>query len=113
MPAIPGFETWLAEHRGAYALTNVMTQVSTALHVDSRHLRAKGKPQWITDARQIYCYFARNLTKASYNEIAIKIGRMHSSVISAERNIKNKLYIQDERITEKIALVYEHMTSAN
>lgn len=107
LPAIPGFDSWLVQSRGSYALSQVMMQVSAALHVETRHLRAKAKPQWITDARQIYCFFARNLTRASYNEIAMKICCMHPSVITAERNIRDKLAVQDEKIVEKINLVYQ------
>lgn len=106
--SIPGFDLWLAQNKGNYALSNVMAQVSAALHVEMRHLRAKTKPQWITDARQIYCFFARNLTCASYTEIAMKVCCMHPSVISAERNIRDKLLVQDEKIVEKINMVYQH-----
>ncbi|BAV09385.1 hypothetical protein FLA_5433 [Filimonas lacunae] len=107
--AIPGFDMWLTENKGAYAPSHVMALVSSALKVEMRYLRAKEKPQWITDARQIYCFFARYLTQASYNEIGTKIGRLHSSVITAERNIQNKLSVKDERIVDKVATVYQYM----
>lgn len=109
LPGIPGFEIWLAENKGNYALSNVSTLVCEALHVNMTHLRARAKPQWITDARQIYCYLARNLTNASYTEIAMKICRMHPSVISAEKNIKDKISVQDEKIVEKISIVYQYL----
>lgn len=107
-PANPDFEMWLVENKGNFALSSVAAVVCEALRVDIKHLRARDKPQWITDARQIYCYMARNLTNASYNEIAMRICRMHPSVISAERNIKDKIAIQDEIIVEKVNIVYSY-----
>lgn len=113
LPEISGFEIWLAENKGNYALSNVASVVCEALRVDISHLRARDKPQWITDARQIYCYMARNLTRASYNEIAMRICRMHPSVISAERNITDKIAIQDEKIVEKVGMVYQYFKQSH
>lgn len=69
---------------------NIMDVVCDHFNVSENDIKSKNRQQELVHARHIIMYLCRNLTDATYKEIASYIGnRDHSTVIHGERTISD------------------------
>ncbi len=67
----------------------ILVQCATACDVKPSVAKSKSRKQELVFARQFYCFFARKLTKKSYEQIGALVNLDHASVLHACKVIKN------------------------
>ena len=74
------------------SLLDIEKAVCKRLGIDSKTLRTPTRARSVSHARMLAMYLARQLTKASANEIARHFGyKSHSMVIAAEKKVRQWL----------------------
>ena len=80
----------------------IIAKTAEYYHLRTSDIRSRRKTRNIVVPRQIAMYLARHLTNCSYPDIADKFGgKDHSTVIYAEKKIKNAL-LEDSKIQDVI-----------
>lgn len=78
--------------RHAVTPDRVVAATCTALGVSSGEMGAKGRHPRVVFARAVAAYLSRELTNASYPEIARAIGRpTHSTIVAADKKLRARL----------------------
>jgi chromosomal replication initiator protein len=73
--------------------------ISDYFAVSKEQIIAHTRKKEIAYARHMFCYFARNKTRRSLEEIASVINKDHSSVFHGNKKINNLLMYEDVRET--------------
>lgn len=82
-------------------LINILELCSNTFNIEKSVIVGKKRLAKIVIARQFYCYFARNYTNCTLQEIGSFIKKDHATVIHAVNSIDNYLYIKDKFIIQK------------
>lgn len=81
---------------------------ATAQHFTLRiaDLKGRRRTKSLTLPRFVACYVARKLTRCSYPEIGVAIGRDHTSVLYAVQQVESRMD-SDPRLANAVARVSE------
>ena len=91
-------------------LSDVFTCVEKITGIDKDILKSRSRIVNVTDARHLFCYFARIYTNLSLSLIGESINRNHSSVLHAFRKVDkmkdaDKYYIRSVSQMKKLLKV--------
>ncbi len=97
-------------YRKKFTKEEVLESVCQALHITRDKMLLRGKPQWLTEARQIYFFFCNETCDETLIAYSLEVNCIsHTSVLHGWQNITDKLEIGDDIITEKVTLVYKNL----
>ena len=74
----------------------VLSMICTALEIEPELIKSNCRKLECIIPRQLYCYFARMMTVASFEEIGKVINKSHSNVLQACRKVKNNIEAKDK-----------------
>ena len=101
-------------YKGNFSRQEILEALCRGLKVTKEQLTSRSKPQWLTEARQIYFFFCVTICTDHLIEYALEIGcPFHTSVLYGHKNISEKLDINDEQITEKVLLTLKELIGNN
>jgi len=91
----PMFETNSDDVHSFETPESVLIEICRILDMPPHLIKSDLRILKCTIPRQLYCYFARKLTNATYQEIGDVINRIHSTVLHSCKKIEKNLEIYD------------------
>jgi hypothetical protein len=74
-------------NREIKALDSIMTMVCKYYSLDKKMVLSKSRDRQLVEARQMFCWMARNYTRSTFKLVGTYLDRLHSTVLLSVRKV--------------------------